>query len=449
MLLESFNPANGDVVGAVRITPVGEIPALVTRARTAFPAWRALGLEGRAALIREAGPPLFERALELGALLTRETGRPVRDGIGEVRSCGLGLDALVDEIVLGLRAEEEPRARTTSYQDPYGVCAVIAPWNFPIAVAHGMILPALIAGNTVVFKPSEQAPLIGDAYATLMSSRLPPDVLQVVHGADAQGRALIAADVNLIAFTGSRVTGAKIMATVGRDLKKAILELSGKDALIVLDDADVDRAAAFAVANSFHNAGHVSVNTERIYVQTAVAEPFERAVARGAAALRVGDGSDEATDIGPVISEHHKERVLQQLGDAMAKGARFSQGGQVAPGNFIFPTVLVGVTHEMDIMRTETFGPVACVARFDTDDDAVRLANQTPYGVGAVVFGRDEARTLALARRLDAEMTWIHRSCDDPGEVTRTGSSQGGYGSKSDWYSHRQFTQTRIVSRGS
>ena len=447
-LLRSLDPATGDVVGEVPVTPVSEIPARVRRSRSAQPAWAALGIEGRVRALAEAGSELAARSEELGRLITREMGKPLAEATGEVRSVGSGWAEGLEEIALALQPDvlEDARTRSVVYHDPFGVCAAITPWNFPVAMPHELVLPALVAGNTVLLKPSEETPLSGEAYADALRRRLPEDVLQVVHGADAQGKALVEADVDLIAFTGSRETGKKILAAAAPGLKRVILELGGKDPMIVLDDADLEKAASFAVHNAFRNAGQVCVSTERIYVHERVAAAFESLVKTLTEKLVVGEGTREGVRVGPMVSAEARDRVLQVIEEARAKGARVVAGGTGHHGNFVMPTVLADVAPSMRIAEEETFGPVACLTRFGSDAEAVTLANGTPYGLGAVVFGRDETRALGVARRLDAGMIGVNKSCGGAGGTPWVGAKQSGYGYHSSRDGHRQFAQTRVVS---
>ena len=369
-------------------------------------AWSGLTPGQRAEQLTAAGRKLVDSAEPLGALLTREMGKPLEEGIGEVRHCGESMEKTCTEIAAALAPEvhEDEGVRSVVHFDPLGVCAAITPWNFPLAMPHWSVIPALMAGNTVVLKPSEETPLIAQAYAAALLEHLPAGVLQVVQGANEQGRALVSADVDLVAFTGSRETGRNILSSASGSLKRVILELGGKDPLIVLDDADVEAAAAFAVRNSFRNAGQVCVSTERIYVDESIGDDFEGAVLRLTAEQQVGDGMTGGTTVGPMINARQRDHVLSQIERAVASGARVLAGGTGHHDNFIMPTVLGDLTHDMEIMRDETFGPVACVMRVANAEEAVRLANDTPYGLGAAVFGRDEARATTVARRLTAGM---------------------------------------------
>ena len=446
--LKSLNPATGEVVGEVPITPIGEIPNIVARARAAQPAWRDLGLEKRMQTMLPVGTQLVNRADDLGRLLMREMGKPLPEAVGEIKHCGESLEATLREIVDALQPDvlEDDKAKSFVYHDPLGVCVAITPWNFPLSMPHWMVIPALMAGNTVVLKPSEETPLIAQAYVDALNEALAKHVLQIVHGADEQGKALVQADVDLIAFTGSREAGKHILSAASSGLKRVILELGGKDPMIVLEDADIGAAAEFAVRNSFRNAGQVCVSTERIYVADEIADAFEAEVVKLTNEQKVGQGTEEGVTVGPMINHRQRDHVLAQIEDAVKDGARVIAGGEGHHGGFIMPTVLGDVTHEMDIMRSETFGPVACIARFDDVNEAVRLANDTPFGLGAVVFGGDEQRAADVARRLDAGMIGINKSCGGATGSPWVGAKQSGFGYHSGKQGHRQFTQPRVVT---
>ena len=446
--LVSLNPSTGDTVGAVEVTPAESVEYVVAAARRAQPAWEALGPRGRADLLLLAAGEFMARAEELGELLSREMGKPVREAIGEVRSCGAGLAEELDEMVGALQPEllEDKRTRTVLMHDPLGVAAAITPWNFPISMPHWMVLPALVAGNTVVLKPSEETPLIAAAYVEILGRGLPNDVLAIIHGDEEQGRALVDADVDLIAFTGSRNAGRQIMASAAGGLKRLILELGGKDPLLVLADADVPKAARFAARNSFRNAGQVCVSTERIYVLEDIADEFEQQLVEELVKFPVGDGLDSTHMIGPMINNTQATHVRRQVAAAIGEGARVLGGGENLPGNFVQPTVLAGLNHGMDIMKTETFGPIACVVRCATEEEAIRLANDSVYGLGAVVFGEDEAHAAEVARKIRAGMVGVNRGVGGAQGSPWVGAKQSGLGFHGGPYGHRQFTQPRIVS---
>jgi len=448
--LVSIDPATGEEVGTVAVTPTEAIPGIVDAARRALPAWRSLPAAERAARLRPAGEELVRRADELGLLLTQEMGKPLAEAVGEVRHCGTSLidDDSLSEMIEALRPEvlEDAQTHSEIHFDPLGVCAAIAPWNFPMAMPHSLVVPALVAGNTVILKPSEETPLIAQAYAGILIGHLPADVLQIIHGDGTQGRALVDADVDLIAFTGSRETGASIMRSASGGLKRLILELGGKDPLIVLSDADIEQAAEFAARNSFRNAGQVCVSTERIYVHDSVADQFEDALIRHTRAMKVGAGTEEGVRIGPMVSTRQRDHVLGHIDHAVRDGARVLYGNDGHHGNWIMPTILTDLPPDHPIMVHETFGPVACVVRVKDDDEAVTRANDTRFGLGAAVFG-ESAHAAAVARRLEAGMVGINRGCGGAKGSPWVGARQSGLGFHGGRAGHRQFTQTRVVSR--
>ena len=444
--LTSVNPASGEPVGHVTITPVDEIPAILQRAHDAQSSWAAMSIEQRIKTLTALIPAFEARAKELGHLVTNEMGKPLAEGMGEVEYGINGLAGELEELTEALAPENMSDGTTCStlYRDPLGVAVAITPWNFPFLMPLQVVIPALAAGNTVVMKPSEEVPLIGQAFAEVCMSVLPQDVLQIVHGADDQGKALVRGDCNLIAFVGSRAAGQDILSAAGSGLKRVVLELGGKDPMIVLNDADLNKAAAFAVRNSFRNCGQVCVSTERIYVEDGIADEFEAKVAEGCRNLIVGAGTDDEVQIGPMVSSAQKQMVLDQLEQAKHEGATVVCGDEPMEGNFVRPTVLTGLSHDMAIMHDETFGPIACIMRVSDAQQAVSLANDTPYGLGAAVFGGD--RAAQVARQLTAGMIGINQGCGGAQGTPWVGAGQSGYGYHSGRDGHRQFTQVRVVS---
>jgi acyl-CoA reductase-like NAD-dependent aldehyde dehydrogenase len=310
-----------------------------------------------------------------------------------------------------------------------------------------MVLPALAAGNTVILKPSEETPLSGQAYAGVLNERLPPDVLIVVQGADEQGKRLVESDVDLIAFTGSRETGKHILRAASGELKRVILELGGKDPMIVLERADLENAARFAAHNSFRNAGQVCVSTERIFIPEVIADRFETLLVEATASMKQGDGLDEGVKVGPMVNARQRDHVLTQLEAAVSKGAEVLAGRSGHHDNFVTPTVLTGVTEGMSIATEETFGPVACVTRVESEDEAIRKSNATHFGLGAVVFGEDDKRTARVARQLTAGMIGINKAAGGAMGTPWVDALQSGFGFHKSKDGHRQFTQTRVVTK--
>ncbi len=445
--LNSINPVTNQSIGSVDITPCEHIANTVTRARNAQQSWANLSISARITQLKKLSNHLSEKQEQLAQLITQEMGKPIKESRQEILLCHTNLTGYLDEIEQALTPQVKNNNNTESvmYYDPLGVCAVITPWNFPFSLPHGLIIAALAAGNAVIFKPSEETPLSGQAYADLLHQILPPDLVHIIHGSDDQGKALVAQPIDLIAFIGSQQTGKKIMAAASEHLTRIILELGGKDPMIVLEDANIEKAACYATENSFRNAGQVCISTERIYVHEKVIPQFIETLVRETNKIQLGNGMDEATDIGPMVNQTQKNHVLSQIEDAKNKGATIVLDGSNQENNFMAPTILSNIDHDMRIAKEETFGPVACITSISDDDEAVALANDTTLGLGAVVFGQDDhAKT--VARHLTAGMIGVNQGCRGVKGTPWIGAKQSGYGYYHSTEGHRQFTQIRVIT---
>jgi succinate-semialdehyde dehydrogenase / glutarate-semialdehyde dehydrogenase len=302
----------------------------------------------------------------------------------------------------------------------------------------------LVAGNSVVFKPSEETPLIAQEYVDLFNKILPKDLLQIIQGDEKQGKALVNADVNLIAFTGSKDAGKDIMKNASSGLKRLIMELGGKDPLIVLKDTNLDNAARFAVASSFENAGQMCTSTERIFVDISIAELFENKVIQYAKNYKVGSW-DEESDIGPIINKKQRDMILSQIDDAVEKGAKIIFGEKQNKEGFILPTVLTNVSNDMKIFQDETFGPVVSISYFKTNEEAILKANDSEFGLGAVIYGKEGVEE--IAQELEAGMLGINQGLGSAGDTPWVGSKQSGFGYHGSPDGHRQFTQVKVITQ--
>ena len=445
--LVSCNPATGEAVDSVPVTAAQDMPALVARSRTAQAAWSKLSIHERAEIMKPIGARLAEEAPRIGEILTREMGKPLAEGVGEVGYAASSWTEDIDEIIAAVapQALEDDNRSTTLYFDPLGVCAAITPWNFPILMPHQAVLPGLISGNTIILKPSEETPLCAQAYCDVINEFLPEGVLQIIHGDEVQGKALVSADIDLIVFTGSKSAGEHILGSASNGLKRVILELGGKDPMVVLEGADLDAAVAFGVRNAFRNAGQVCVSTERIYVDEKIADDFEARFVEKTRELVQGNGMDDGVAIGPMITTNQKALVTAQIEEAISDGATVLHGGGAGEGNFVPLTVLSGLSHDMRIMRDETFGPVACIQRISSDEEAIELANDTPYGLGACVWGETE-HAAGVARHIQAGMVGVNSGCGGASGSPWVGAKGSGYGFHSGAMGHRQFCQVRTVS---
>ena len=407
--IKSIAPATGEVIGEVPVHTAAEVEAAVARARTAAAAWSALSFAEREQELVRWRRALADAADELADLIHRENGNPRLDAMTEVFTALSHLDHAAHRAAKALRPEKVSTGllanfRATISYHPLGVVGVIGPWNYPIFTPMGSIAYALAAGNAVVFKPSELTPLIGVKIVELAARALSiPDVLQVVTGAGATGAALCKSGVDKLAFTGSTATGKKVMAACAETLTPVLMELGGKDPMIVTDDADLDAAADAAVFGALTNAGQACVSIERVYVAEAIYDRFVDKVVGEVGKLKVG-GDDG--HLGAMTSPQQVAIVKDHLEDAVKRGAKVLTGGPDAiVGNFIQPTVLVDVDDEMKVIKEETFGPVIPIIKVASTEEALRRANDTSFGLGSAVFGK---RGRELADRIRAGMTAVN-----------------------------------------
>jgi acyl-CoA reductase-like NAD-dependent aldehyde dehydrogenase len=408
------NPATGAIVGSVPVLGPQELSAMAARARAAQPAWLELGYEGRGAIFLRAQKWMLDNAERVITTVISETGKTYEDA--QLTDLGYAVAALgfwakeaqkylADERVPSWNNPAVVGRRLVVRYAPHGLVAVIGPWNFPIVNGFGDCIPAMMAGNVVILKPSEVTPLSSLLMLEMLTEcGLPADVLQIATGDGTTGAALIA-EADCVMFTGSTRTGRAVMKAAAERLIPCYLELGGKDPMLVCADADLERAANAAAYWSMNNAGQVCISVERVYVEAPAYDEFVERVTANVRALRQGAPNGAGSvDVGAVIFAPQLEIVDAHVKDAVAKGAKVLTGGHanVDGGRFYEPTVVVDVDHSMDLMREETFGPVVPIMKVADVEEGVRLANDSPYGLQASVWTKDTARGEALARRLQA-----------------------------------------------
>jgi succinate-semialdehyde dehydrogenase / glutarate-semialdehyde dehydrogenase len=392
--IEVRSPSSGELLGTVVGSTPRQVDAAVRAAAEAFPAWRKVSLLERVETCRRAFSICMERAEEIAQTISGEVGKTIRESREEMVEFTADHFRRASEDVLRHAGRVLPSTqertndkRIIVVQEPVGVVAAISPWNFPVDIAGIPIVYGLAVGCTVVWKPSEYAPLCANMFAEVIhDAGFPPGTLNVVHGRGETGSALVRhADVASVVFTGSSRTGEQVARDAG--LKNRVLELGGNGPQIVLADADLDKAADAAIVGCFYLAGQCCTAAERILVHESVKDPFVEALVERTKALRVGDPLDEETDMGPLCTSEVLARTREHVEEAVARGARIVHGGG-HDGQFHEPTILDGVTSEMRIAREETFGPVAPIMIFRELDEALAIANETDYGLTASVFTR-------------------------------------------------------------
>jgi acyl-CoA reductase-like NAD-dependent aldehyde dehydrogenase len=413
------NPATGKVVRTVPATAPEDVAAVVARARAAQPAWEALGFDGRARILRRAQKWVIDNSERIVDTIVSETGKTREDAqVAEVTYAAHAFgfwakkapDYLADEKVHSSNPFVFGRKLVVRYR-PIGVIGIIGPWNYPLTNSFGDAIPALAAGNAVVLKPSEVTPLTSLLMEECMAAcGLPPDVFIAMPGYGEAGAALVD-HVDMVMFTGSTRTGKRIMARAAERLIPVSLELGGKDPMIVLSDADVERASNAAVHYSMQNGGQTCISVERVYVEEPIYDAFVAQVTEKVRNLRVGEpGAVGTTDVGAITFPPQLDTIEQHVEDARAKGATIAVGGHARRegGQFFEPTVITGVDHSMQCMQDETFGPTLPIMKVRDADEAVRLANDSPYGLAASVWGDDAGHAEAIARRVEAGVVTVN-----------------------------------------
>jgi aldehyde dehydrogenase (NAD+) len=450
--IEVVNPATEDVIASVPAGTPAEADAAVQAAASAFEAWAATPLTERVAVVRRINDGLRARAAELAATITAEVGTPITfaSKVQVVNPVGI-TDGVLEEVEAGA-LDPVVFGNSTVVREPIGVVAAITPWNFPLQQMVAKVTPALVAGNTVVLKPSEVAPLTAGILAAIIADAgLPAGVFNMVHGTGpVVGEALAAHPlVDMVSFTGSTRAGRRVAAVGAETIKKVALELGGKSASVVLDDADVVRAAKITVANCFMNNGQACSALTRLLVPAARHDEALEAAAAAAAKYVPGDPSLESTRIGPAVSAAQRDRVVGYIRTGIDEGATLAAGGPdpvegLERGYYVRPTVFGGVRPDMAIAQEEIFGPVLAVLPYADEAEAVRIANGTQYGLAAGVFGTDVDRARAVAGRLRAGQVDVNGAAFNT-KAPFGGFKQSGNGREFGRFGLEEFTELKAI----
>ena len=457
--ITSVNPATGEELQTFACAKEFEVRDAVSRSRDAQTDWNGLGIRKRIDILREFQHLLHENMTAIAQAITREAGKPYVEAL--LTEVMVVLDAtrfLVDNSYSLLRDEAVPHGnlamktkRGSLLREPYGVVGIISPWNYPFSIPATESLTALVAGNSVVLKPSEFTTLVAFELASLLHrAGVPPAVFQVIPGDGGTGKSFIDAALDKLIFTGSVPTGKRVAEAAATRLLPVVLELGGKDPMLVLDDADIDVASSGAVWGAFVNAGQACLSVERCYVHRSLYAAFLEACVCKTQQLKVGNGMERDTDVGPLIHENQLRLVESHVEDAHHQGAKILLGGKrlISLGpHFYAPTVLADVTHEMLVMREETFGPVLPIMPFDSQDEAVQLANDCQFGLAASIWTRDGKRGQALARRIRAGTVMVNDavSCFGISEAPHGGVKASGLGHTHGRFGLDEMVRTKYV----
>ncbi len=453
------DPATGEVLAEVPRMGVGETRRAIDAAAAALPAWRARPARERAAILRGFSDLMLRHRRDLAMILTREQGKPLAESDAEIGYAAAFLEWFGEE---GKRVygdtipAQQTGTRILVLKQPVGVCGGISPWNFPSAMITRKVAPALAAGNTIVCKPAEQTPLSALALAELADrAGVPAGVFQVVTG-DAEDAPVIGGEltgnpiVRKIGFTGSTAVGKLLMAQCAGQVKKLSLELGGNAPFLVFDDADLDAAVAGAILCKFRNSGQVCIAANRLLVQDGIHDAFVERYAEAISALRVGAGTEPGVNVGPLIDQQGLEKVVAHVEDARAKGAEVLLGGgpHERGGLFFAPTLLTGVSEGMAMSQDETFGPVAGIRRFGDEEEGIRLANDTPYGLAAYFYSRDVGRVWRVGEGLDYGIVGVNTGFVSTEVAPFGGMKESGLGREGSKYGIEDWLEIKYLAMG-
>ncbi|MDB5959654.1 MAG: NADP-dependent succinate-semialdehyde dehydrogenase [Massilia sp.] len=454
--IDVTNPATGKIVGRVPKMGQAETRRAIDAAAVAQVAWRATTAKERAAVLRKWFELLLENQEDLAVLMTVEQGKPLTESRGEIAYAASYIEWFAEEAkrVYGdTIPAPTPGKRLVVIKQPVGVCAAITPWNFPAAMITRKAAPALAAGCTMVIKPASQTPLSALALCVLAErAGVPPGVLSCVTGSAAEIGAELTSNpvVRKLTFTGSTEIGKVLMAQCAGTVKKTSMELGGNAPFIVFDDADIDAAVQGAMVAKYRNAGQTCVCANRILVQDGVYDLFVERFAAAVRKLKVGDGLESGTSIGPLIDANAVRKAEEHVADAVSKGASIVTGGErgSAGENYFTPTILAGATRDMNIFREETFSPVAPVFRFSTEQEAIEMANDTEFGLAAYFYGRDIGRVWRVAEALEYGMVGINEGLISTEVAPFGGIKESGNGREGSHYGIDDYLEIKYLCMG-
>uniref|UniRef100_UPI003570BB3B NAD-dependent succinate-semialdehyde dehydrogenase n=1 Tax=Deinococcus ruber TaxID=1848197 RepID=UPI003570BB3B len=447
------SPSSGQVVGRVPDQHADDARQMIERSVQAFASWRRTTVYQRAELLRTFFDLMLRDEAEIARLIASEMGKPVTEAAGEVRYAASFIEWYAEEakrIFGSTMPSQSAHKRLFVTHEAVGPVYAITPWNFPAAMATRKIAPALAAGCTIILKAAEQSPLTALKMQALWTEAGgPADTFIVLTTSDPiPVTAVMMQDARIrkITFTGSTEVGRLLAAQAAPTLKRVSLELGGHAPYLIFDDADIDQAVLDVIACKFRNAGQTCVCTNRIYVQRGIAEEFTRKLTDAVAALKVGDPLDASTQIGPLVDQQGLDKVQRHVQDALDKGAHVTTGGAVTDGLYFAPTVLTGVTPDMVLMREETFGPVAPVLIFDTEEEAVQAANDTEYGLAAYLWTQNLGRAFRITEALEYGIVGLNDPVPSTAQVPFGGVKQSGYGREGGPWGIQEYLTTKYLS---
>lgn len=450
--IDVVNPATNELIATVPKGGAEEAKLAVDAAAAAFKEWSKKTAEERSNYLFQWYELIKEEREAIGELMTKEQGKPLQEAIGEVDYANGFISWYAEEgkrIYGDIVPASHENKRIFVHKQPVGVIAAITPWNFPAAMITRKIAPALAAGCTAVIKPATQTPLTAFKLAELADQAgIPKGVINIITGSSgAIGKAWNEdSRVRKLTFTGSTEVGKVLMKDAADTMKKISLELGGHAPLIVMDDADLDKAVAGTVASKFRNAGQTCVCTNRVYVHESIKEAFEEKLIEAVSKLKVGNGLEEGTDIGPLIDQNAVDKVEEQVRDAVEKGGKIVYGGEVKEGLYFTPTVLSEATDDMVCMYEETFGPLLPVTTFKDEEEVIERANNSPYGLAAYVFTENISRAIRISEALEYGIVGLNDGVPSTPQAPFGGFKESGLGREGGSYGIEEFLETKYIS---
>lgn len=452
MKIQSINPATEEVIGEFEVSDKKAVSKAVKNAKMAFNKWKKTDISEREQIIKKFSDILSEKKSEVAELISKEMGKPIIESEGEIDGSIVDINWLASETKNILQDETiELDAENTIAKvkfEPIGVVGLITPWNFPIGTPMWKIIPALLTGNTVVFKPSELSTFCGMKIGELLEETgIPKGVFNVVTGDGTTGKYLVASKVNMISFTGSSRVGKEVFSRAGKKLKKTVLELGGSDPFIVFEDVIIEQAVNAAVFGRFLNCGQVCTSAKRIFVENKIFDSFLESFVEKVKKLKIGNPLDRNTEIGPIVSRRQLEALEFQVKDAIGKGAKVLCGGKRIneKGNFYEPTVLTNIKKNMLVSSEEVFGPVASFLSFDSTKHAIKLANDTKYGLGASIWTQDSKKAEIVVNSVESGMVWVNDIGTPYSQCPQGGIKESGIGREMSKYGILEFCNMKTV----
>lgn len=452
-MFSSLNPATGDIVGSIAMTPEKEVIAAVVRAKAAAPIWKAMGVHERVRRLTPLVKIFHGHADELALLITREMGKPITESRSDITTGCMYFEWFLENGAVALQetiTKKDEKEIHRVFYEPLGVAAVILPWNFPFDIFIWGVMTNLIAGNTVVAKHSEHCPLTGKLLEECMrEAELPDGVFSEVYGAGETGNTLVHQDVDLIWFTGSSTVGRKLFELGGKKMIKVLLEMGGSNPTIVFEDVNIPEFEVVISRKRFFNAGQSCSALKRLLVHESLFGPMTEAMKRICESQVIGDPEDASTTMGPLVSEKQAETLAAQVDDAISKGATVVTGGGFIPDKtraFYRPTVLTNITSDMRVWHEEVFGPVLPIVSFKDEAEAVRLAEDSIYGLGAQIYSKDLDRAMRVASQIrvgNIEINGVSRRipCNPFG-----GCKASGIGREHGVYGFQEVSELKQIS---